>query len=597
MKIIIMILFFFCIATPGSGQSKETYQKISDSLLSRGKNDELIKYFERELRKYPRNEDVLRWLGYGYIVKGNAELGEKYYLNALEVNPVCARCYLNIGRTYSLRNDNKKALDYFDKAISIDPKDALLYSNRGILYEALGDKFSALRDHDKAIELDPSKYEYFTERGLYNANSGYQSLAISDFSKAIELAPDNYNPYFHRSSIYYNQRKFDLAFNDITKAISLDSTKSELYTGRGAIYDVTQQYQMAVKDYSRSISLNSLNYLSYLNRANSYYKLENLDASCADYTFLKSAIDKNQITEQDIINEVIEATIDFCDSTKPSYYYQRGIGYYNLKEFTKALDVYTKGLTRFPENAMMLSFKGNAYLAVNNYKEAIEYYELSLKNKESVLSEIRVNPRFSNAPEESVQKFYDGHLAATHSNIAECMANLGLFDEGLTEINIALDLIPDLPDFNKETYYNLRGYIYLLSGKYEPAIRDFTASIQVNPDFPLPYVNRAIAKVSGSDRIKISTFNVQGNFENQPMQISWSAPTKSSLKKSESSIFSALTDCNMAIDLDEKFGYAYYIRGQIKQMLMYGDYCIDLLMAQKSGITIEEELLKHCGKK
>jgi tetratricopeptide (TPR) repeat protein len=62
----------------------------------------------------------------------------------LVVNPKCARCYLNIGKVYSSRGDNKTALQYFDKAISIDPKNALLYSYRGRLKEILGDKLGAL---------------------------------------------------------------------------------------------------------------------------------------------------------------------------------------------------------------------------------------------------------------------------------------------------------------------------------------------------------------------------------------------------------------------------------------------------------------------
>ena len=564
--------------------------------MIRGKSDEIIKYFDKELKKHPKNEDVLRWLGYAYITKNNLDLGEKYYSEALAVNPKCARCYLNIGRVYSLRGDNKKALEYFDKAVNTDPKDALLYSNRGRLKEMLGVKFGALVDHNKAIELDPNNSEYYVQRGLYNANSGYQSLAISDLTKAIELSPENYYPYFQRSSIYYSQKRLEDALIDVNKAIELDSNQFSLYTGRGAIFDVMQEYQKAINDYNKAISINQNDFLPYLNRATSFYKLEDLDASCSDYIILKSLIQSGKITDQVAITEINDAFQDICDASKPSYYYQRGVGYYNLKEYQKAINIYTEGLKFFPDYSMLLSFKGNAYLSLNQYEQAIENYNLSLKHKENILEEIKSNPRFTGASTEKITSFYNGSLASTYFSISECKVNLGLFEEALIQINKAIELAPDIKEFNKEAYYNMRGHIYLKVGKYEMAINDFNKSIQLNKDFPLAYVNRAIAKVSLADKVKISSYSLNTNFNNQPMSVNWSFPTKSSLKKSESNILSALSDCNTAIEIDKKLGFAYYIRGQIKQMLIYSDYCLDLLTAQDLGLTVEAELMRNCGK-
>lgn len=572
------------------------YQRIGDSLLTRGKSDELIEYFENELKKHPKNEDVLRWLGYGHIIKNNLDLGEKYYTEALSVNPKCARCYLNIGRVHSLKGDNKKALEYFDKAVNTDPNDAILYSNRARLKEMLGDKFGALRDHNKAVEIDPENPESYIQRGEYNSRVGYQSLALADYTKAIELAPNNYNPYFKRASLYYGQKRLEEAMMDINKAIELDSNQFSLYIGRGAIFDVMQEYHKAISDYTKAISLNKNDFLPYLNRATSYYKLEDLDASCSDYAILKTLIENGSISDQAIIKEVNGAIQDICNPSKPSYYYQRGVGYYNLKEYHKALDIYTKGLTIFPDNAMMLSFKGNAHLALNEYEKAIEFYNLSLKNKDNILTEIKINPRFADASNEQITSFYKGSLASTYFSISECKTNLGYFDEALKEINTALELAPDINDFNKEAYYNLRGYIHLMSGKYELAISDFDKSILINKNFPLAYVNRAIAKVSLAEKVKIRSYSIHGNFNTQPMNVNWNSPTKSSLKKSESNILSALNDCNKAIEIDNKLGYAYYIRGQIKQMLTYGDYCLDLLTAKELGLTVEDELIRNCGK-
>ena len=565
--------------------------------MATGHYDELISFLEVELKKYPQSEDILRSIGYVHIVKNNLGLGEKYYSEALVVNPKCARCYLNIGRIYSLRGDNKKALEYLDKGVNTDPQDAVLYANRARIKDMLGDKLGASRDHNKAIEINPNDFDFYVQRGLYNANSGYQSLAISDLTKAIELAPENYYPYFERASIYYSQKMLEEeALKDINKAIQLDSNQYSLYTGRGAIFGEMQAYQKAINDYNKAISLDKNDFLPYLNRATDFYKLENLDACCSDYLILKSFIKSGKISDQATITKINAAIQDICDASKPSYYYQRGVGYYNLKEYQKAIDKYTEGLKYFPDNAMMLSFKGNAYLALNQDEQAIENYMLSLKYKENIFEEIKLNPRFANASTEKITSFYNGSLASTYFSISECKVDLGLYDDALTQINKAIELAPDIKEFNKEAYYNMRGHIYLTSGKYEIAINDFNKSIQLNKDFPLAYVNRAIAKMSLVEKVKINAFSLHGNFNKQPMRVNWTLPNKASLKKSESNILSALSDCNKAIEIDNKLGFAYYIRGQIKQMLMYGDYCLDLLTAKALGLTVEAELLKDCGK-
>lgn len=589
-------MIFTLISTLTFAQTNERYQRIGDSLLRSGQSDGLISYFENELKKHPKDEAVLRWLGYGHILQNNLDLGEKYYNEALTVNPTCARCYLNIGRVHSLKGDNQKALEYLEKAVNMDANDALLYSNRARLKELLGDRFGALRDHNKAVEIDPENSESYILRGEYHSRVGSQSLALADYTKAIALAPTNYKPYFKRASIYYNQQRLEEAMADMNKAIELDSTQFSLYNGRGVIFNLMQEYDKAIDDYTKAISLSKTDFLPYLNRASAYYKLEDLDASCSDYSMLKSLIEKGGIKDPAIIDEVNEAILHICDSSKASYYYQRGIGYYNLKEFQKALDSYDRGLEKFPDNAMMLSFKGNTCLALNHYEKAIECYHLSLKNKENTLKEIQVNPKFAKASNDEITRIYNGSLSSTYASISECETNLGHFDEALKAINTALELAPDITDFNKEAQYHLRGYIQLMSGNYERAISDFDKSILLNRNFAIAYVNRAVAKVSLSEEVKIWSYSIQGSVNTQPMNVNWNLPTKSSLKKSESTILSALTDCNEAIKIDRKLGYAFYIRGQIKQMLSHTDYCLDLFTAKELGLTVEDELIKNCGR-
>lgn len=595
MKSILTILLIW-ITTVTFAQNKEVYRTIADSLLIEGKANELLLYFENELKKYSENEDVIRWLGFVHIELNNFDAAEVYYRMALKANPKCARCYFNLGRIYVGKGDYEKAMGFIEDAMNLDSQDPIYYSLRGRLKEIKGDKFGALIDHDKSVELDPDNPEFYFQRGEFNSKANYLSLALADFTKAIELSPMNYKMYFKRASVYYSQNRVKEAMLDINIAIELDSNQFSLYTGRGAIYEVMHQYNKAIDDYTKAITLNEKDYLPYLNRSSAYYKLEDLDASCKDFKILKLMIERGEILDSAVIEEVIGSVQDFCDSSKASYYYQRGVGYYNLKDYQKAINFYSLGLEKFPNNGMMLSFKGNAYMTLNQFEKAVEYYQLSLKFKESIILEIKANPRFKEAKEVEIQDFYKGSVASTYASMSECKANLGLFKEAIADINTALELAPKENIISKEVYFNQRGYIYLMDGKYDLAMADFEKSIQYNKKFALAYVNRAVAKVSSGGNVKVKNFTLasSNNYQGQAMNVNFAPISKAALKKSESNILSALNDCNLAIEIDKKMGYAYLVRGQIKQMLGISDYCMDLLTAKELGVEVEETLIKNC---
>ncbi|RZK62701.1 MAG: tetratricopeptide repeat protein, partial [Pedobacter sp.] len=458
------------------------------------------------------------------------------------------RCYLNIGRIQAIKNDGAEALSSIDKAISLDPKDALLFLTRANTKAQFNDKFGALADYNKAIELAPDNAEYYTARGAYNAGNGYHALALTDLNKAIVLSPEGYDAYFYRGGVYYNQNQVENALSDINKAIVLNDKQAHFYNGRASIYANIGQFDKALDDYTKSIKLDPLTYTGYLNRAKIYYELEDLDAACTDYSAAKAIVISKKNYDPELLKTISESSADFCDETKPSYYYQRGIAHYNLKQYDKALAQYAKGLEKFPKNAMMLSFKGNAYLALSDYKNATANYKASLENKENLLHEIEINPRFATAKTADINRYYNSSLASIYFGLSDCYLNAGAVEQALNAINTALSLAADVKGFEKETYFNRRGNIYLATEKYKLAWSDFNKSIELKNDYALAYVNRAIARVSLTDNVKKSTHRVAAKISNHPASFGWIVNDKSSIKKSQDALLLALADCNKAIE-------------------------------------------------
>ena len=592
----LLTILFSSLLVFGYAQ-EDKYKQISDSLNQANKYEELISLFTKELKLHPKNEELLRSLGHSHLTQGNTELCKKYYLEALSVNPNCGNCYAHIGAAYLAEENYDKANEYLEKGILIAPKNSYLYSNRAKLNEAQGSKLKALQNFDKAIAIAPSDYSGYIYRGDFNLRNGYTSLALADNNKAIALAPDNYLGYYNRSHVYFEQQNFNAAINDIEKAIELNENNASLYLSRGAVYAALNQRQKAIADYTTSIALNKDVITPYYNRALSHYSLENLDASCTDLRSIETKFFKDQNINPSIIKEVRGKLSNYCDQSKPSYYYQRGVGYYNLKQFDKAISIYTEGLTHFPNNSMMLSFKANTYYMLKEFTKAIEYYDLALKNKKNYIDEIKKNANFIDMPENEKELWSLAAINALYLSKSKSYYHLDDYDKALTSINKALEFhekLSHLIDFSP--YYFQRGNIHLIQKRYELAFNDFDSSLTINGNVHKTYIHAVIADISLLEDINVTNIEKGIDTEKQAFKISWLHNKSKLSSDSQMSLENGIRACNIVLSYDENNGFAYYIRGKIKLLLQQEDYCEDVQKAFELNIEVENKMLTKCKK-
>ncbi|MEN9640406.1 MAG: Lipopolysaccharide assembly protein [Bacteroidota bacterium] len=229
-----------------------------------------------------------------------------------------------------------------------------------------------------------------------------------------------------------------------------------------------------------------------------------------------------------------------------------------------------------------------------NYTNALTDYYLSIQNKDNLIYDIEANQKHTGLEIDSMGTFIKAFLASMQISIAESKFALGQYDEALIEINKGIEMAPYMKEIGKENYYNVRGNVFIALGKFQQAINDFDRCINLNSSFSVAYVNRAIAKINLTNRVSVKSYSMQGGSNNGVFNANWTFPLKVSVKRSDVNIVSALNDCNKAIEIESNLGYSYYIRGQVKKMLMDDDYCYDLIKSKEIGYPVEEELLKDC---
>lgn len=335
MKRLLFIFLFFTVRF-ANAQINDKYDALVDSLSKTGQTEKLIPYFEKEVKAKPKDEYALRWLGYLYIEKNELELGEKSYRQALAVNPKCGRCYLNLGRIYAMKGDFKKSTELLDQGIATTETKAELYNLKAKVKVEAKDKIGALMDFNKAIELDPKNVKFLLDRASYNLNNKYTSIALADIDKALEMDSSSVRGHQLKANIYFNMLDWERSLASISKAIQLDSNESTSYFSRASIYLNKGDYGKAINDFSHVLAINPKDFSAYQGRATARYKQEDMDAACLDFSEAYKLA--NIYASDDQTKKDIEAMLNpTCDSTKPSYFYQRGIAYYNLKNLVSPL--------------------------------------------------------------------------------------------------------------------------------------------------------------------------------------------------------------------------------------------------------------------
>jgi type IV pilus assembly protein PilF len=94
-------------------------------------------------------------LGWAYYNKKEYTTAEKYYLDALDINPKFINALRGLGLTYMALGKVPEAIEILERAIKKYPRFALFYLDLGRAYTVLHDDERARDAYQKVVELAP----------------------------------------------------------------------------------------------------------------------------------------------------------------------------------------------------------------------------------------------------------------------------------------------------------------------------------------------------------------------------------------------------------------------------------------------------------
>jgi len=141
----------------------EARNNLGNVYMDQQKWDKAIECYEKVSKDlvYPTPYFPLSNLGWAYYNKNDYALAEKYYLDALNLEPRFLLAILGLGRTYIAMGKTLDAVGVLEKAAEVYPQTPEVYFDLADAYKASKNVKKAIEAYRKVITLSPNSVQAY----------------------------------------------------------------------------------------------------------------------------------------------------------------------------------------------------------------------------------------------------------------------------------------------------------------------------------------------------------------------------------------------------------------------------------------------------
>lgn len=600
-----VLLMVAGFATQSIAQKTNKHQQMADSFFVLAQYETAIKYYDSAQKASPNDNIITFRKGICYYNLQKSKEAKASFDKALQQNPRCLYCEYFLISILTEAQQTDAALHKADSVLTkyadtgkvlssymdIKALKARIYWNRGQL-----EKAGAVYDELVADYPDTAGVYYL--RGEFNFINQRKSGAIKDVTKAIELDPNVAAYYFLKAKIYLTINYYKETLPIINKAIELNSEEGEFYGYRGGIHHHLGNYEEALNDYILALKYNGAGGFYNAKVSELYLIKEDMDSMCFYLQRSKEDFEKDPPTMQEDIEMqtlVLHKQQEFCDNSKPGYYYQRGVAMYNLGLYDSSIYFYTAGLEKFVNQPVMHNFRGNAYVKTGEWAKAEKDFLLSMQNPEELKKTLA--ERFKYDDPQANERYYKGFIASAYLGLSEVYLQMGYYDKAIKAADSALNIAPIGSGIPLADYYNQLGRSYLAAGNYDKAISEFEKVITLEAENPIGHINLGLATAYKATETPETyrKFGFSGTWNSGTSQLKFESKPIKLTQNQQKLMQDAIGYCDKAIQFAPQEAQFYVIRAYVKNMAGNKDVCADITRAKALDIkSINESLSSLC---
>ncbi len=204
----------------------------------------------------------------------------------------------------------------------------------------------AIRLFSESIKNNNEVAKSFMLRGSAKGMNHDFSNAIIDLNSSYQIDSLNYNIYYYYGRTYMINGFNYSAIKYYDKALKINKYVSDIYDDRALAKIAIADYTGAIADEDSAIKLNSKVSYYYLGRGWAKYKLNKLTEAIKDF-------DSSIVIQSD-----------------PQAYSDRGLAYFDSKEYLKAIADFSEALRIAPLSKQCYYHRALSYKALNKIDEA-----------------------------------------------------------------------------------------------------------------------------------------------------------------------------------------------------------------------------------
>ncbi len=468
-----------------------------------------------------------------YLMRGEVDLKQKDTLTAetdfnraLEIDRYDPDTWAACAMLQLMREKYPEAEKDLSQAIHLSVRNAGLYINRALSRYHQNNLRGAMADYDLALDMDPNNFIGHYNRGLLRAQVGDDNRAIEDFNFVIEMEPDNMMAIFNR----------------------------------GLLLDQTGDYRGAIKDYSTVIEEYPNFLVGYQYRAAARKKIGDVKGADADeFKVLKAHLDQQ--------NGVKQPAADKDENSRTRKKSDK-----NMNNYRKIVVADNEGAEEKYKNDYRGRVQDRNVNIVPQPMFVLTYYEK--------YSDVKQQGHYYKFIDDlNARRLYPAMLLITNDEAAlneeQAQKHFASIDEQTTAIVNAPN------DVHKRF---ARALDFYLVQDLENALTDLNEAIKCEPNYFLPYFNRAMVRYKqveyqkvtreyeakerlGDSKIAVQTSDL-GMVKRDLDKVIELAPdfvyayyNRGNVLSSLKDYRAAIEDYDRAIELDANFADAYYNRG------------------------------------
>jgi len=334
-----------------------------------------------------------------FLGRGNSYLGSENYQEAIKdfskaisLEPTSRKAHFRRGIAYSFGlSDFDKGISDFTRVISLDAEYPNAYLARGQSYMNKNEYSNAIFDFNTYLNIDKNPEEdVYILRGSAYFNIGENEKGIKDFYRYLEICDKNSwrkddSKYLHvRASIkemgyqledalsyylegekYYNLKDYINAIDRLSKSVNCDGNFIDALTLRAKSYFLNKDYHKAIEDYNTIIQVR-YSAAMFHDSALLFF-----NPNCS----VDSLIVKNY--EESKKDSIFFSKFDeekFLEFAK--IYNSRGLAFFELKEYVKALFDFNIALTLNSNLIEGYFNRGECFFELDQFDNGVNDFKL-----------------------------------------------------------------------------------------------------------------------------------------------------------------------------------------------------------------------------